>query len=110
MDEIGDWGIYVMISRYADKNGSTPCMPDGFVPDFGVEDNPLDGCQLGDPGETMLAFALSRAGYRPVSKAPSALREAKENLQPCELQVEKALPGLVVDPKGVLVSAAPRIR
>ena len=109
MEKIGDWGIYVMISRYADKNGNTPCMPDGFVPDFGVEDNPLDGCQLGDPEETMLAFALSRAGYMPASKAPSARRPAKENLQPCELQVEDSLPGLVVDPKGFPASAARRI-
>ena len=25
------WGIYVMIGRYADKNGNTPCMPDGLA-------------------------------------------------------------------------------
>ena len=58
-----NWGIYVMIGRYADKNGDTPCMPNGFTPDHYVEDNPLDGHQLGDPDETMLKAALTLAGY-----------------------------------------------
>ena len=58
-----NWGIYVMIGRYADKNGETPCMPDGFTPDHYVEDNPMDGHQLGDPNETMLKAALTLAGY-----------------------------------------------
>ena len=64
-----NWGVYVMVSRYADKDGNTPCMPDGFQPDIEVEDNPLDGHQLGDEDETMLAAALA-------GKAPAAKREA----------------------------------
>lgn len=85
----GDWGIYVMIGRYADKNGNTPCMPDGFVPDVEVADDPLDGHQLGDPEETMLSAALARAGYVPAMKmkkasaAPSAVAlEFDERLAP----------------------------
>ena len=58
-----DWGIYLMTSRYADKNGDTPSMPDGMEPDIEVSDNPLDGYQLGDPSETMLRAALSAAGF-----------------------------------------------
>lgn len=58
---IGDWGIYVMVSKYADCNGLTPCMPNGFKPDITVQDDPLDGHQLGDPEETMLAAALQAA-------------------------------------------------
>jgi len=56
-------GLYVMVSRFADKDGRTLCMPDGLAPDVEVEDNPLDGCQLGDPSETMLAAALSACGF-----------------------------------------------
>ena len=58
-----NWGIYVMIGRYADRDGNTPCMPDGFIPDIEVYDNPLDGYQLGDPNETMLKTVLTLAGY-----------------------------------------------
>ena len=56
---VDNWGIYVMISRYADCNGRTLSMPDGLAPDVEVEDDPLDGYALGDPRETMLATALS---------------------------------------------------
>ena len=56
---VDNWGIYVMYSRYADCNGVTLSMPDGIAPDFEAEDDPLDGFALGDPEETMLAFALS---------------------------------------------------
>lgn len=56
---IGNWGIYVMYSRYADCNGVTLSMPDGIVPDLEVRDDPFDGYLLGDPRETMLARALS---------------------------------------------------
>ena len=58
----GKWGIYVMIGRYADKNGKTPCMPDGFVPDYPVADNPVEPYQLGDPKEAMLSAVLTHLG------------------------------------------------
>lgn len=58
----GNWGIYVMISRYADKNGNTPCMPDGFKPDFYVKDYPVESYQLGDEREAMLSAVLSYLG------------------------------------------------
>ncbi len=59
---ISNWGIYVMINRYADKNGNNPCMPNGLTPDIAVDDNPFDGHQLGDEQETMLKVALTKAG------------------------------------------------
>lgn len=55
----GKWGIYVMIGRYADKDGNTPCMPDGFKPDYVVEDRPVEPFQLGNENEAMLAAVLS---------------------------------------------------
>ncbi len=58
-----NWGIYLMIGRYADKNGQTLSMPSGLTPDIEAEDNPLDGYQLGDPNETLLKQALTLAGY-----------------------------------------------
>lgn len=64
-----NWGIYVMVSRYADKNGNTPCMPNGFTPDKECDDNPLDGYQLGDENETMLAAVLADNTVAPASRA-----------------------------------------
>jgi len=58
LPHVDNWGIYVMYSRYADCNGVTLSMPDGIAPDYEVDDDPLDGYSLGDPQETMLAFAL----------------------------------------------------
>ena len=69
------WGIYVMYSRFADKNGVTRCMPDGLAPDYAMEDDPLDGFELGDPRETMLAETLSLCGYK--ATATSARRTAR---------------------------------
>jgi len=66
-----NWGIYVMCSRYSDKDGATLSMPDGIPAQYEVQDNPLDGHQLGDPEETMLSYVLSLATGTTV-KAPLA--------------------------------------
>ena len=60
---ISNWGFYVMISRYADKDGNCPIMPNGFTPTINAKDKPNDGYPLGDARETMLAAALQAAGY-----------------------------------------------
>lgn len=59
---IADWGIYVMISMYADKDGKNPCMPDGLTPDVEANDLFEESYQLGDEREAMLNVALQRAG------------------------------------------------
>ena len=79
--EVENWGIYVMYARYADCNGVTLSMPDGIKPDFEVEEDLFDGCQLGDPEETLLACALAHMNGEefPVARsvgtdAPALLR------------------------------------
>ena len=37
-------------------------MPDGFIPDYPVEDNPIEPYQLGDEREAMLSAVLTRLG------------------------------------------------
>lgn len=59
---VKDWGIYVMLSRYADCHGNNPCMPDGLIPDVDKHDNPMEGYQLGDERESLLRQALTMAG------------------------------------------------
>ena len=74
------WGIYVMIARYADKYGNTPCMPDGFIPDFPVEDNPVEPFQLGDPREVMLSKVLTYLGADPWRSGSEAARAPARTL------------------------------
>ena len=74
-----NWGIYVMASRYTDCNGVTLSMPDGIPADYEAHDNPMDGHELGDPSETMLAATL-------------ALITGKETKAPAQVPVQETLP------------------
>ena len=94
-DYVSGWGLYVMYSRYADRDGVTRCMPDGLVPDYVVRDNPSDGHQLGDPQETMLAAALALAGG---SKPDPVLFNAR-SFAPVPVELPLELPCYrIVDP------------
>lgn len=81
---IGDWGIYVMISMYADKNGENPCMPNGLTPDLEADDLFEEPYPLGDEREAMLNVALQRAG-----KTDLESRVASRSVAP--LSVGKAI-------------------
>jgi C-terminal processing protease CtpA/Prc len=76
LPRIRNWGMYIMYSRYADCNGVTLSMPDGIAPDYGAEDDPSDGFDLGDPQETMLAFALGLIEGRTPSVSGTRSSEA----------------------------------
>ena len=69
--QLKGWGIYVIASRYSDKDGVTLSMPDGIPADYEAVDNPTDGKELGDPSETMLARVLALATGK-ATKAPVA--------------------------------------
>ena len=56
---VDDWGLYVMIGRFADKNGETPCMPAGFTPDVAAADDPVERFEFGSSEESMLAVVTS---------------------------------------------------
>lgn len=64
------WGIYVIISRYADCNGVTLSMPSGIPADVDASDKPWLAVELGDPSESMLSAALQAiAGSAPAAAA-----------------------------------------
>ena len=67
---IKNWGMYVMVSKFADCNGDNASIPEGIPVDVDVKDNPLDGYQLGDENETMLRAALQAAGKVYPASAP----------------------------------------
>jgi len=71
---VDNWGIYVMYSRYADRDGVTLSMPDGIAPDVEAEDDPMDGFALGDPRESMLSVALGLIDGRTRSSEASGRR------------------------------------
>ena len=77
---IGDWGIYVMINMYADKNGDNPCMPNGLTPDVAVSDRFLESYPLGDEREAMLNMALQRAGMPDLEPHPSTVSRSASAL------------------------------
>ena len=77
---IKDWGMYVMISKFADCNGHNASIPDGIPVDVQVDDNPFDGCQLGDENETMLRAALQAAG-KVYPQAASVTRSYSKNIE-----------------------------
>ena len=85
------WGIYVMISRFADKDGYTRCAPSGIVPDFDADDDPRDQVALGDPSEPMLAavLALIDGDQSQAVRRPSARRSSFRLLP----KPEPSLPG-----------------
>ena len=79
-DYVGKWGLYVMISTYADKNGDNPCRPNGIVPEIEIDDNPQEPYALGDDREAMLRVALTEAGYTDFTPLPESKSRSAE---PC---------------------------
>lgn len=74
-----NWGAYIMYARFADKYGNTPCMPDGFVPDYEVNDDPEDVAPLGNPNEKMLKFVLDLIKGETPAALPSTKAAALES-------------------------------
>jgi hypothetical protein len=80
---MNNWGIYIMISMYADKDGKNPCMPSGIKPDVEAVDMIEEIYPLGDEREAMLHLALQRAGKtdlepRPESRSAVSMMPDKE--------------------------------
>ena len=82
--KITKWGIYVMVSKFADKNGQNAAMPDGIPVNIKVGDNPLDGYQLGDENETMLKAALTAAGKVYSKSSAPATRSSRIETTPLD--------------------------
>lgn len=84
---IGKWGLYVMVSTYADKNGDNPCRPNGIIPDVDMRDNPEEPYPLGDDREALLREALTRAGYTDFTPLP----EASESRALCRTRLGESI-------------------
>ncbi len=87
---IADWGIYVMVSTYADKDGKNPCMPDGLTPHVTAEDRIEEPYPLGDEREAMLNLALQRAGKTDLASRPESRSAAVMPSADCMLPGKKS--------------------
>ena len=103
---VKNWGLYVMIGRFADRFGNTPCMPDGFTPDVVAHDNPNDGHQLGDPEESMLARVLAQISGAG-SGTPRSARQARPELEKVDFMMENPLFGKYILTSGEFNQALP---
>lgn len=59
---VADWGMYMVVDYFTDKNGGKPDFRKGLVPTFNAVDAPYEGYSLGDKREAMLQTVLERIG------------------------------------------------
>ena len=95
--DVKDWGLYLMIGRYADRDGNCPAMPDGLAPAIKVEDRPDLGYDFGDERDPMLRQALILAGRTDLHAAASTRAAAKAERTP-EQVVKPAFGKRILDP------------
>ena len=75
---ISKWGIYVMVSTYADRNNKNIARPVGIVPNIEAKDTPWEGKAIGNEDETMLRAALQAAGKSYSSVGVATTRSFEE--------------------------------
>ena len=95
--KIKKWGMYVMISMFADKNGKNAAQPDGIPVNIEAQDDVQDGYQLGDENETMLKEALTAAG-KVYPKTKASVDMARPNLDRVPDHMARS-----PKPKGILI-------
>ena len=80
---ISKWGIYVMVSTYADRNNKNIARPVGIIPNIEAKDTPWEGLSIGNENETMLKAALQAAGkvYPSVAVATTRSFEEKPTME-----------------------------
>lgn len=94
---VGNWGLYVMVSSYADCKGNNPCRPDGLKPIEELLDDPREPYPLGDDREVLLREALTRAGYTDFTPLPennesrSAMTPSLGEFIPCKTEGKRIL-------------------
>ena len=59
---VADWGMYIIIDYFTDREGTKPNIGKGLLPDLEATDTPFETYPLGDEREVMLRAALTRAG------------------------------------------------
>lgn len=99
VEEIENWGLYLTIYRFANKEGITS-FTGGLLPNIAVEEDYLSLYPFGDERDPLLAEAISRITGEPVVKARSATStqtfKTLNNIRPV-----KALDGKMISTRPV---------
>ena len=98
--DVKDWGLYLMIGRYADRDGNCPAMPDGLAPAIKEEDRPDLGYDFGDERDPMLRQALILAGRSDLHAVASTRAAARTERLP-EQVVKPVFGKRILDPERI---------
>lgn len=82
IEEIYNWGIYIMVYRFANSNGETD-FKNGFTPHYTVKDDLYNTFPLGDEQDPLLAKAMELiTGSAPVAAKPATRSASLPELRP----------------------------
>ncbi|MDR2918892.1 MAG: hypothetical protein LBV72_05955 [Tannerella sp.] len=96
VEEIDNWGLYLMVYRFANKNGITS-FTGGLEPDVLVEEDYVNLYPFGDERDPLLAEAISRITGEPVVGTRSAKSSRKFQPERSISTMKKALDGKMID-------------
>ncbi|NDV47382.1 PDZ domain-containing protein [Paludibacter sp. 221] len=108
--DLYDWGMYIMVYRFANKNGF-PALTDvsGIAPNYYVEEDIITNpVALGEQNEPLLAKAIELiTGQSGVQQSPSKTRMLDRKLVPADLKIPlKPLDEKMIDTKAVVIPSA----
>lgn len=95
-EEIDNWGLYLMVYRFANKNGITS-FTGGLVPDVLVGEDYWSLYPFGDERDPLLAEAICRITGEPVVGARSAKSSRNFRIETSICTMKKALNGKMID-------------
>lgn len=95
VEEIENWGLYLTIYRFANKEGFTS-FTGGLLPDVAIEEVYEELYPFGDERDPLLAEAISRITGEPVVKARSATSSAQTFKILNNIRPVKALDGKMI--------------
>lgn len=91
---ISNWGMYIMIYRYANKN-NYPTFTTGLPPQIEVAENHIDLKPLGDESEPLLRAALAEITGEVYTEKRSAQKTVPVTWHP-ELRVKRPIEGKLI--------------
>lgn len=97
--EIDNWGMYLMVYRFANKNGITS-FTGGLVPDISEKENYYELYPFGDERDPLLAQAISQITGEPVVETRSAFPTPPHPII-TSIRPMKALDGKMIDTKRI---------
>ncbi|MDR3193814.1 MAG: hypothetical protein LBT76_00805 [Tannerella sp.] len=93
--EIANWGMYLMLYRYTNRDGIPP-FTNGLAPDFEVKEDYLDLPPFGDGQDPLLGKALELITGQAETVQPRSGRPSTPPLVPLDTELHGALNGKMI--------------